>query len=211
MNAYETEEQQVEAIRKWWQENGKMFIAGMVLTVGSVVGWRMWVDHRHNQAEAASAEYEQLLRELGAGNTEAVIKRGAYLVENFSATPYSDLAALALAKLRLEGGELAAAKGRLEWVLEHGKQDEIRDLARLRLARVHLQGGDSQQALAALAELSNPAFAAVAEEVRGDAYLAQGDKAAARAAYEKALQHSRPGSDTAVLRMKLDNLGGVDA
>ena len=36
-----------------------------------------------------------------------------------------------------------------------------------------------------------------------------GDRAAARTAYEKALQHRRPGSDTRLLRMKLDELGAA--
>lgn len=209
MNAYETEEQQVEAIRKWWKENGKMFVLGAVLTLGAVLGGRLWIDHRHAQAEAAAAEYEQLLSELGQGNTEAVIKRGAYLIDSYPATPYSDLAALALAKVRAEAGELPAARARLEWVMEHSAQTELRDLARLRLARVHLQEGNTQQALNVLAALTNAAFSAVVEELKGDVYVVMGDKAAARTAYQKALDHSRSGGDTSVLRMKLDDLGGV--
>ncbi len=211
MNAYETEEQQVEAIRKWWRENGKMFVIGAVLTLGAAVGGRLWIDHRHNQAEAASVEYEQLLRELGQGNTEAVIKRGSYLIDSYAATPYSDLAALALAKVRIEAGELPAARARLQWVLEHSAQAELQDLARLRLARVHVEEGNAQQALSVLAALTNDAFTAVAEALKGDVYVAMGDKAAARTAYQKALDHSRPGSDTSVLRMKLDDLGVSDA
>ena len=209
--SYETEEQQVEAIKKWWKENGTMFVAGIVITLGAVVGWRWWMDHRNAQAEAAAVEYQQLLAELGQGDKEAVIKRGGYLIDNYAATPYSDLAALALSRLRVDAGELAAARSRLEWVMNHAESPELRDVARLRLARVHLAAGNARQALEVLSALKNQAFAALADEVRGDVYVAMGDEGAARTAYQKALQASRPGSDTTLLRMKLDELGAAGA
>ena len=143
--SYETEEQQVEAIKKWWKENGTMFVAGIVITLGAVVGWRWWMDHRNAQAEAAAVEYQQLLAELSQGDKEAVIKRGGYLIDNYAATPYSDLAALALSRLRVDAGELAAARSRLEWVMNHAEAPELRDVARLRLARVHLAAGNTRQ------------------------------------------------------------------
>ena len=34
MDVYKTEEEQVEAIKKWWQENGKSIIAGVVIAAG---------------------------------------------------------------------------------------------------------------------------------------------------------------------------------
>lgn len=210
MEAYETEEQQIEAFRKWWKENGKMVVFGAVLTVSAAVGGKMWLNHHHAQAEAASVEYEQLLQELAQGNTEAVIKRGSYLVDNYAATPYSDLAALVLAKQRTEAGELPAARARLEWVLEHSAQVELQEIARLRLARIYLQEGNTQQALSMLAALTNNAFSAAVEELKGDVYVVMGNRAAARTAYEKALDQSSQGSDTSLLRMKLDDLGTSD-
>ena len=52
-------------------------------------------------------------------------------------------------------------------------------------------------------------FSATANEIRGDAYEVMGDDGAARTAYQKALDGSEPGSDTRLLRMKLDNIGPV--
>lgn len=211
MSAYETEEQRLESIRRWWQENGKMVVTGIVLIVGAAVGTRLWLDRGHAQAEAASAEYQQLLNELSQDNKAAVIQRGAYLIDNYSGTPYASLAALALAKVRTESGELPAARARLEWVQENAPLPEFKDLARLRLARLHVAEGNPQLALNTLAEVNNETYAALAEEIRGDIHVAMGNPSAARIAYEKALQHSKPGNDDSLLRMKLNELGGGDA
>ena len=62
-----------------------------------------------------------------------------------------------------------------------------------------------------LAAVNNEAYAALTEEIRGDVHVAMDNPAAARTAYEKALQRSAPGSDDSLLRMKLNELGGGDA
>jgi len=208
VNTYETDEQ---AIKRWWQENGKMVVTGVVLVLAAVVGTRWWLDRAETQAQTASAEYQQLLTELAQDNREAVIKRGTYLIENYDGTPYGALAALVLAKVRTEAGELAAARSRLEWVRENAPLPELQDLARLRLARVHLAEGNPQLALNILATVTNEAFTVLTEEIRGDVHVAMGNEAAARTAYEKALAHREPGSDDRLLRMKLNELGGGDA
>ena len=38
MNDYATEEQQVEAIKSWWQENGKAVVLGAVIGLGGLWG-----------------------------------------------------------------------------------------------------------------------------------------------------------------------------
>ena len=207
MSAYETDEQQVEAIRKWWKENGKAVILGAVLTVAGIGAGSYWYQYQHTRAESASVEYSQLLTELGQDNREAVIKRGEYLVNTYPKSGYAALAALIVAKARVEAGEMAAARAQLQWVIDNAEQPELKNVARLRLARIQLAEGNAQQALATLSGIDSDAFTAAAEEVRGDAYMAMGDTGAARTAYQKALDASEPGTDTRLLRMKLDNIG----
>jgi len=207
VSAFETEEQQVEAIKKWWKENGKAIILGAVLTLVAVGAGRYWFEYQSTRSESASVEYSQLLSELGQDNREAVVKRGEYLVNTYPKTGYAALAALIVAKARVEAGEMAAARSQLQWVIDNTPQAELKDVARLRLARIQLAEGDAQQALATLSGIDSDVFAAAAEEIRGDAYMAMGDTGAARTAYQKALDSSEPGVDTRLLRMKLDNIG----
>ena len=67
MSTLETEEQQVEAIKKWWQENGKSLIAGIVIGLGGIVGWQGWQTYQIEQAEARQTAEVAL---LGRGCTE---------------------------------------------------------------------------------------------------------------------------------------------
>ncbi|MEX2327847.1 MAG: tetratricopeptide repeat protein, partial [Pseudomonadales bacterium] len=41
----ETDEEQIEAIKKWWDENGKSILIGIVLALGGVFGYQAWDNH----------------------------------------------------------------------------------------------------------------------------------------------------------------------
>ena len=42
MDIYASEEEQVQAIKKWGKENGPGIIAGLILGLGALFGWRYW-------------------------------------------------------------------------------------------------------------------------------------------------------------------------
>ena len=44
MELYDSEEQQVEAIKDWWKENGKAVVLGVVVGLGGLFGWRYYQD-----------------------------------------------------------------------------------------------------------------------------------------------------------------------
>ena len=58
MEHYETEEQQVEAIKRFWKENGTAIIVGAVLGLGGLWGWRYYNDEQIAAKEQASAAFE---------------------------------------------------------------------------------------------------------------------------------------------------------
>ena len=61
-----TEEEQIEALKRWWDENGKQVILAIVLTVGGYFGWEAYSDHAEEQAAAASLVYQQILDNIAA-------------------------------------------------------------------------------------------------------------------------------------------------
>lgn len=203
MNTYLNEEEQVEALKKWWQENGKSVVGGVLLGLLIVGGWRGWQHYERGQGEAAAARYEQILATAEAGQAESAYSLAARLDAEFSGSPYTFLAALHVAKLKLAAGDKAGARGRLEWVRLHAEDPAIRQLATLRLARVLVDAGDLDDAQLILDGAPKDALAPELAEVRGDLARARGQVAAARAAYEEAL---RGKANSALLRMKLDDL-----
>ena len=55
------EEQELSAIKAWWQENYKFIIACFVIACVGVFGWNYWQSYQLQKIHNASAEYEQVL------------------------------------------------------------------------------------------------------------------------------------------------------
>lgn len=202
-----TDDEQLEDIKQWWKKYRAPIISGLVIGALALGGSRAWISHQENQAQSASAEYAQLRMELATGNTEAVTRRGGYLIDNYARSPYAVLAALALAKMHVEQNDLAAAANRLQWAVEHARTPELVHVARLRLARVIAADGRGQQALTLLEGTDAGAFAAAYEELKGDLYAENGQSDRARTAYRNAMSALEFGAGAEIVQMKLDGLG----
>lgn len=210
MEVYETEREQIEAIKKWWKENGKAIVTGLVLGLASLLGWQQWHAYSTQKSAAASAEYEGLLSELEQQKFDSAKEYGNRILSQFPGTPYADLSALALAKIHVEQGDLALARNYLQMVIDGADQVQLRQVARIRMARLQLAEGQAQEALRTLGGIGSDGFDVVYYELKGDAHLALGDRAAAREAYSKALASMEPGLDSSILTMKLDEVGGPE-
>ena len=204
---YETEEQQIEALKKWWKANGNMVFAGIALGVIIIVGWRYYNNNQQTHAEYASQSYENIVQHLTtSSDTSAVQAQVNELYASYSHTPYASLSALSLAKKQLQKGEMLQATQQLEWVIKNAKQDELAYIARLRLARVLLSTNQNDQALTQLNIDFPESFTQLYEELRGDIYVAKGELDQARIAYDKAILSSAGQTDK-WLKLKSDDLG----
>ncbi len=212
MELYESEEQQVEALKQWWKENGRGIIFGLVLGLGGVGGWGLWQDRTHARAEAASIRYEQLLQAMERKDAAAVTEHGERLLADFSDTGYAPLTRLLLAKNDYQEERHEAAAAHLQWVIDNAPDTALKKTARLRLARLKFDRGETAAARKLLEPPEDGAFLASFEELRGDILLTQKDSDGARGAYTRALVHV-PASGPARqrLEMKLDELGPVAA
>lgn len=208
MDVHETEEQQVEALKKWWKENGSSIITGILLGLAVLFGTKSWFSYQETQAGNASNIYSGMMSALDGGDEAAVTERAGILIADYSGTPYATLAALALAKVKLGQGELAAARAQLQWALENSGSDVIRHTVRLRLARVMLDEGNPDGAESLLAEMTpEPAFEPLYAELRGDIQLARGNTDSAREEYELALAGLQPAAPGyRFVKLKYDNI-----
>lgn len=186
MDAYRTEEEQTEAIKRWFRENGLSLITGLMLGLALLFGYKSWTEYGERQAEAASNLYIQFAATAAQDDEKAISAYDA-LVKDFSDSEYAVLASLHMAKLRLEENDLPAAQAHLQWALDHAKIEGVKHTARLRLARVLLGNGDLDTAAQLIAGNDAPSYTALYEELRGDIARARSDMDAAHAAYERAL------------------------
>ena len=208
MEIHTTEEQQVEAIKKWWRDNMWSVIGGVVVGISVLVGGRAWIDNKNTFAEAASMEYQILIEQLSQGQNEAAADHGAKLLGQFADTPYASLAALAMAKIKLEGGDTIAASSHLRWALDNSQQESVKHEARLRLVQLLLADNKGNEALSMLNNVETGAYTAAYNQLKGDVYVADGQVALARTAYTLALAEMAPSAQgRKLLQMKLDDLG----
>jgi predicted negative regulator of RcsB-dependent stress response len=213
MDANLTDEEKLEHIKKWWSENGGSIITGIVLGLAVLFGTKAWFSYQERTAQTASNLYTVLMSAMESGDAAAVSQKTGVLISDYSDTPYASLGALALAREKIEAGDLQAAQAQLEWVLENSQSDIMRDTARLRLARVliALENLDGAETLLGQAVTGN-AFDPLYTEVRGDVYVARGDIAAANQAYQEALAATTAGSPGQhMLELKYQSTQGASA
>ncbi|WP_086480930.1 YfgM family protein [Oceanospirillum sanctuarii] len=213
MSELRTEEEQIELMKRWWADNGKSLIIGLVLAVAAVGGWKWWQADQQAKAEAASSAYEQLIDVMNkpemTDEERATAKHLAVtLQEEHKGSLYADYAALFEAKLLVDGDQFDAAAAVLNKLNAETESAMIKEVAGVRQAQILWQQGSNQQALDLLKALKTDAYKGNAEELKGDILTEMGDKEAARTAYESAkAAFAASGVARPVIDMKLADLG----
>jgi len=214
---YRTEEEQLEALRRWWKENGRSTVAAVVIALAAGFGWQTWKSNQLHQHEQASDVYQALLGTINSpetsGGSQAAVELAERLKDEYASTTYAQFAALHLAALAVRENKLSEAEAQLRWVLGKAPNgSDTAQVAQLRLARVIASGGDKQQALAILDKAEAGPYAASYAAARGDILLADGQREAAREAYTLALAlggANAQGVRLPVLQEKLQSLTPV--
>jgi predicted negative regulator of RcsB-dependent stress response len=207
--AYDLEEQeQIAAIKGWWNDYGKLVmlvVIGALVAIAAFQGWRYY---RAQQAEKASLLYAQLTEAERGNDAKRVRDIAAQIIDRYGSSQYAGMAALAAAKAGVSTGEMEDAKKRLQWAADNAKEEEMRDIARLRLAGVLLDEKKYDEALKLLSAKTGEAFVVFYADLRGDVLSAQGKAAEARAAYQQALDKSDANSNyRRLVELKMDALG----
>ena len=207
MDEYLSEKEQLERLKAWLRENGAWIVIGVALGALAVGGWRWWQSRTESVALDASARYQQLLVTFGRGDTAQALASVDQLVKDHAGSPYADQAQLAAARVMVENGQLDRSAAYLTAVVQRTKDPELAIVARLRLARVQLAQNKADEALATLGTADQGAFQARFAEVRGDAYFAKGDRAAALREYQAARTAAGPSvAANATLDLKINDL-----
>ena len=204
--SYDFEEQErLAELKGWWEDNRWYVMGAIAAAVLAFAGFRGWQYWSAMQAEDAAAMFNAATKAQKGERAASVDALVAKHPRSYSASQGQ----LLVAKDKFDGGDLAGAEKRLEWVMESGI-DEHRGVARLRLAGVLLQEKKYAEALKVLDANKDESFAPLAADMRGDIMLAQGRLDEARAAYKLAAEKADPRSPVkSVVETKLNALGGT--
>lgn len=199
-----SDDEKAEALKRWWSENGKSIIGGIVIGLALVFGWRYWGTYQQQQAAQASQEFDVFAQALQADNLDSAEAINQTLRADYASTPYDYFAALELARVYVSQKDLPSAKAQLEYAAAQADLEGLKAMANVRLARVLLAMNEADAAAALAKQYSGTAFAGEFAHIEGDIALASGDKAAALSAYQKALDAN--GSNQAFIEMKINQV-----
>lgn len=216
MNDIRTDDEQLEALKTWWKENGKQIVTTVIVVAAGYFGWTFWQDQRTGHINAGSDVYMQLIQaaeqaEVGGVALDEELQTVWYLADQladeFSDTQYAILGALIAARTAVEADDLEEAGTRLQWALDNANNDAESQLVGYRLARVRIAQGEPDAAFVLLANPTDE-YASLYADLRGDILLQQGDKEGAIAAYQQALASLLPGQEhyVSTLELKIANL-----
>lgn len=209
MESYVTEEQQVEALKKWWQNHGKKVIGAAIIAATAFAGYNYYEHHTQVQRQEASNAYNTLLQGLNEQDTATIESRAKLLKENYPKTAYADLASFVLAKMAVKDNDLEKAINELTWVVDHSKIPELKSVAKVRLARVTAQVGKPNDALSIIDKglKDSAGYKAILEELKGDLLMDENKVEDAKKAYESALEDINA-QKLPLLKLKFEDLGG---
>ena len=207
------EQEQIDAIKKWWNKNWYSVVFPLLAVVLAYGGWSTWQHYKVSQAERGSKAYEAILAKvdnkavLDSDTQSQVLAMASALAEDQRGSLYGNYASLLLAKLAMDDEDPESAAEHLQMVIDKGANEQIILVAKSRLARLHLARGTYDEALALVEGVEDSAFVSSFAEIRGDIYAEKGDRAAATQAYQQALDSAEPTAFTRqnILQLKLNN------
>ena len=210
MEIYNTEEQQVEAIKRFWKQNGLSIIAGVVIGLAGLYGFRYYQAQQVATIQGQSSKYAALVEQIATPDTDksAWLIEAQTFIEANPSSAYAVLTALLAAKEAVVAKDYVVAEKQLSWVIANTKAPEITAIATLRLARVQTEQANYDAALSTLAATLPKSFTAQQQELKGDVLLKSGDEAKAKAAYQAALAAAEEGKNP-LLQVKLNELAHV--
>lgn len=203
-----SEKEQIEQMRAWWAEYGRYVIAGVVIAVGLLLGFNHYKDSKLEAQTAASRLFETLAEHVTDGDLDQAETVAAELATEYSNTSYAAQSRLAMARLYMDKNRDEDAATALRELLDMGGGNELKPVAKLRLARILLYQDKAEEVVDLLENAEDPAFAALASEVLGDAYVALGRYEDAAEAYRTALADPAQAQtvDRGLVQMKLVDL-----
>ena len=205
MEVYNNENEQVDALRRFFANNGKALAVGVIIGIGALAGWRYWTGHQVSNSAEISANYQKVTQAMQSDRPQTLEAVAKFASENNNT--YGALAALDLAKQYVDQQQLDQAAAQLQTGLKATKDENLQAVLNLRLARVQLQQKQAEAALKTLDAVKGEGWSAIIADIRGEALLSKGDKQGARDAWSKGIASDASPALKQMMQMKMNNLG----
>ncbi len=180
------EQEQLDELKAFWNRYGNLILWLLTLVLAGFAAFNGWNWWEREQAAKAAAMFDEMEQAAQASDAEKSALIFNDLKERFPRTTFAQQAGLLAARVQVDKSLPDAARKSLEWVAEKASDPSYKALAQLRLSGLLIDAKAYDEALSLLAKVDQAEFLALAEDRRGDVLLAQGEKAEAVAAWQKA-------------------------
>lgn len=119
MEVYTNENDQVDAIKRFFANNGVALVVGLVIGVGGVFGWNYWQSHKINVLQESAQKFEAVNTQLRSGSEQGIVAAQKFAAETDDV--YSAMMGLELAQIAVDKGDLANAQTALTNALAKAK------------------------------------------------------------------------------------------
>lgn len=210
MSVYMTEQEQIEAIKKWWQRyNGVLTVIASLILL-AIAGYKYWNWHEAKVGQEASNAYEHMMVSFSNQDNKGVRAYANQLLKEYNDTVYADAARLTLAKLYISREKLPDAVAQLEYVSKHSKIPSIQQIAKIRMARILIAEKSYDKALSELSQVKDKAYNPLINEIKGDVYAETGKYQEAIIAYRQAISEVQTqGMGNLFLEMKTNEIAAL--
>ncbi|MEM8594256.1 MAG: tetratricopeptide repeat protein [Pseudomonadota bacterium] len=202
---YANEEEQIEAIKKWWNEKGKNLVLITIAAAAVLMAYKAWNSKKVAHAEDASTVYLKVQEQ--ASNNHPVDELVKQLQAEYPKTTYAQLGSLVLGKQAVNNNKLDKAVTQLTWAKDNGSDKSVRVVAALRAARVLFAQEKYDDVLKLVNKHKHGVYGAQFQELQGDVFVKQNKLKEAKEIYTKVSEQAQgDGSTFRLLELKLNNI-----
>lgn len=187
MNVYMTEEEQVEQLKKYWKKYGNHIMTVILVIVLLFSGNNWYKDRQAAALSKASNAFHDLMISASKNDLVSVEAKANYIKTTYPSSIYATSSSLVLAKQAVALKKYDSAITQLKWVIDKGISKSFKQVAELRLARIYLYQKKYETSLTVLSKIEEPLFLSIIHEIKGDVYLAQGQRNEASKQYNLSL------------------------
>ena len=204
------EQEQLDEIKHFWKQYGNAITWLIIVVMGAYAGWNGYQYWQRQQSIKAAALFDEVERSLSTADTAKLERAFNDMKERFPSTHYASQSALLTAQALQSAEKWDAAGLALKWASDNASDPASAQLARLRLANLQIQQKNFDAAIQTLSKPFTPAYAGLAADSQGDAYLAQNKTPEAIKSYTEAFAKLDESNDYRRLVLAKLNVLGVD-
>ena len=209
-----TDDEQLDSVKSFFKKYGSAMVTGVLIALIAFFGWEYWQKKTLAENQNETAKVQQLMDEARTANgdakvTAALVASADKIVKDNPDSVHAIQAQIVMAKVAYDKNDYALAERELKKVENSKIKDAgLLQVVKIKLADAQLAQKKFDEALKTLSGVTEPAFKATADELRGDIYVAKKDNASARKAYQSAWDNLlERKQERQLLQIKLESVG----